>query len=145
MFESDILWQLKVWRAMGDRFILMMDINFHVLTGRLSQALTHDSIGLRKITKHLGVLCPNMHASGYEQKDGVLVTSDISIPAVKLLLYEESPGDHRAFVFDFTTLSAFGSVEQKIVLPKCRCFVSSNLGAVAACMAEMDKKFKIHQ
>jgi hypothetical protein len=45
----------------------MMDINCHVLTGRLSRALTQESIGLREITKdHLGSLCPNTHASGSE-------------------------------------------------------------------------------
>eukprot|EP00956_Cyclotella_meneghiniana_P038679 scaffold157988_cov45-Cyclotella_meneghiniana.AAC.2 len=40
LFESDLLWQLSVWRALGDRIILIMDINCHVLTGKLSRALT---------------------------------------------------------------------------------------------------------
>jgi hypothetical protein len=60
LFESDLLWQLQVWRALGDQIILMMDANCNVLTGRLSRALTQESIGLREITKdHLGSLCPN--------------------------------------------------------------------------------------
>jgi hypothetical protein len=122
---------------MGERIILMMDI------GRLSRALTHEPIGLCEITKdHLGSLCPNTHASGSEQIDGVWATSDITITAFKWLSYEESPGDHRACVFDFTTLSAIGSHERKIVLPKCRRLISSNPGAVAAYNAEMDRQFK---
>jgi hypothetical protein len=121
LFEQDLVWQLQVWRALGDWIILMMDANCHVLTGRLSQALTHESIGLREITKdHLGSLCPNTHASGSEQTDGIWVTSDITITAVKWLPFEELHGDHRSCIFDFTTLSAIGSVERKISLPKCR-------------------------
>jgi hypothetical protein len=61
-----------MWRAMGKHIVLMVDINCHVLMGRLSRALTQDSIGLREITKvHLGELCPNIHVSGSEQIDGV--------------------------------------------------------------------------
>jgi hypothetical protein len=48
-------------------------------------------------------------------------------------------------VFDFTTLSAIGSHERKIVLPKCRRLISSNPGAVAAYNAEIDRQFKIHR
>jgi hypothetical protein len=108
------------------------------------RALTQESIGLREITKdHLESLCPNTHASGSEQIDGGWATTDITITAVKWLSYEESPGDHRACVFDFTTLSAIGSHERKIVLPKCRRLISSNPGAVAAYNAEMDRQFKI--
>jgi hypothetical protein len=42
LFESDLIWQLQVWRALGDRIILIMDINCHVLTGRLSRQLFKD-------------------------------------------------------------------------------------------------------
>jgi hypothetical protein len=124
----------------------MMDANCHVLTGRMSRALTHESIGLQEITKdHLGSLCPNTHASSSEQIDGVWVTSDITITAVKWLHFEESPGDHRSCIFDFTTLSVIGSVEHKISLPKCRRLISTNPGAVAAYTVEMERQFDIHQ
>jgi hypothetical protein len=146
LFEDDLCWQLQVWRALGDRIILMMDANCHVLTGRLSRALTHPSIGLREITKDfLGSLCPNTHARGSEQIDGVWTTSDITITAVKWLPFEESPGDHRTCIFDFTTLSAIGSVERKISLPKCRRLISYNPGAVAVYTAEMERQFDLHR
>ena len=45
LFESDLCWQLQVWRALGDRIILMMDANCNVLTGRLGRMLTQESIG----------------------------------------------------------------------------------------------------
>ena len=146
LFETDLCWQLQVWRALGDRIILMMDANCHVLTGKLSRALTDESIGLREITKdHLQQLCPNTHASGSEQIDGVWCSSDITITAVKWLTYEESPGDHRASVFDFTTLSAIGSVERKISLPQCRRLISTNPGAVESYTGDMDKQWDIHR
>jgi hypothetical protein len=55
-----------------------------------------------------------------EQIEGVWVTSNITITEMMWLTYEESPGDHRACIFDFTTLSAIGTVERKISLPMCR-------------------------
>lgn len=73
---------------MGDQIILMMDINSHILTGKLSHALMQESIGLREITKdYLGHLCPNTHASGSEQINGIWATSDIMITAIKWLSY----------------------------------------------------------
>jgi hypothetical protein len=50
-----------------------------------------------------------------------------------------------AHASDFTTLSAIGSVEQKISLPKCRQLISSNPGAVAVYAAEMERQFDIHR
>ena len=124
-----------------------MDANCHDLTGRLSRALTHPSIGLHEITKDfLGSLCPNTHARGSEQIDGVWTTSDITSTAVKWLPFEESPGDHpRTCIFDFSTLLAIGSVERKISLPKCRCLISSNPRAVAVYTAEMERQFDLHR
>eukprot|EP00956_Cyclotella_meneghiniana_P021440 scaffold39105_cov59-Cyclotella_meneghiniana.AAC.3 len=84
LFESDLLWQLSVWRALGDRIILIMDANCHVLTGKLSRALTVEGIDLKEITKeHIGSLCPNSHSSGSEQIDGVWATPDITVTAVQ--------------------------------------------------------------
>jgi hypothetical protein len=77
LFESDILWQLQIWLALGDRIILMMDCNSHVLTGRLGRSLA--KLGLREITKDfVGELCPNTFSSGSEHIDGVWATSMIS-------------------------------------------------------------------
>ena len=144
LFESDLLWQLQVWIALGDRIILMMDINCHVLTGRFSRALADN--GLREITKDfLGELCPNTHSSGSEHIDGVWTTSDITVTAVKWLPYEESPGDHRACIFDFTTQSAIGTTEKRIVLPQCRRLISTNPSAVLIYSEEMDRQFDIHR
>ena len=105
----------------------MMDANDHVLTGKLGRLLTHDTIGLREITKaHLGKLCPKTHIRGSSPIDGVWATPDITITGVKWLGFAESLGDHRTCIFDFTTLSATGTMEKKIILPKCCRLTSRN-------------------
>ena len=145
LFESDLLWQLQVWRALGDRIILIMDANCHVLTGKLCREL-YRLLDMREITKdHLGSLCNNTHPSGSQQIDGVWTTSDITITAVKWLSYSESPGDHRSCIFDFHTLSAIGSHERSIVLPGCRRLISTHPTAFPAYEAEMNRQFDIHR
>jgi hypothetical protein len=134
-----------VWLALGDRIILVMDANCHVLTGRLSRKL-FKALEMREITKdHLGRLCDNTHPSGSQQIDGVWCTPDITITAVKWLSYGESPGDHRSCIFDFTTLSAIGSREKSIVLPGCRRLISTHPTAFPAYEAEMNRQFYLCQ
>jgi hypothetical protein len=114
LFESDLLWQLQVWHALGNRLIVMMDINCHVLTGKLARELTKAPLELREATKdHFGKLCGHTHSRGSQQIDGIWTTPDITITAIKWLSYAKSPGDHRSCIFDFTTLSAIGSVESR--------------------------------
>lgn len=145
LFESDLIWQLQIRRALGDRIILVMDANCHVLTGRLSRQL-YKVLEMREITKdHLGTLCDNTHPSGSQQIDGVWCTPDITITAVKWLSYSKSPGDHRSCIFDFTTLSAIGSRERSIVLPGCRLLISTHPMAFPAYEAEMNRQFDIHR
>lgn len=49
-------------------------------------------------------------------------------------------------VFDFTTLSAIGSIEKSIVLPGCRRLISSHAGAFSTYYErEMNRQFDIHR
>lgn len=146
LFESDFIWQLQYWRSQGERLILMMDANCHVLTGRLSRALAHESIGLREITKDLlGELCPNTHGRGSQPIDGVWTTPDIVVTAIKWLPFSQSPGDHRACIFDVTMQSVLGTSEKRVVYPACRRLISSNPAAVAKYEATLREQFKIHR
>ena len=141
-----LLNQLRVWRGQGDRIILMMDANEHVLTGRLCRQLGEEGIGLREITKdHLGTLCPNTHSAGSMQIDRVWTTSDVTVTNVQWLPYSESPGDHRACIFDVTTLSVIGSYQKKIVHPNCRRLTSKRPDSVRKYIAEMERQFDTHR
>jgi hypothetical protein len=116
LFETDFIWQLQCWRSQGERLIVMMDANTHVLTGRLSRAMTHKSINVREATKDiLGSLCPNTHIRGSRPIDGIWTTPDITVTAVKWLPFSESPGDHRACLFDVTMQSVLGTSEKRLV------------------------------
>jgi hypothetical protein len=146
LFEQDFLWQLQVWRASGDRIILMMDANEHVLSGKLCRQLTRDGIDLREITKDvLGELCPHTHSRGRRPIDGVWATPDITVTGVKWLTFADSPGDHRACIFDFTTLSATGTSEKKIVRPKCRRLSTKNQRSVDNYVRELETQFERHK
>ena len=84
LFFADLLNQLQVWRAQGERLILMMDANEHVLIGKYCRKLVDESIGLREITKDIvGSLCPNTHGMGSIPIDGVWATTDITVTNVK--------------------------------------------------------------
>ena len=146
LFESDFIWQLQWWRSKGERLIVMMDANSHVLTGRLCRAMVHESIGLREATKDLlGSLCPNTHRRGSQPIDGIWTTSDITVTAVKWLPFSESPGDHRACIFDVTMQSVVGVSDKRIVYPACRRLISSNPSCVAKYEATMREQFAIHK
>eukprot|EP00956_Cyclotella_meneghiniana_P013588 scaffold19721_cov38-Cyclotella_meneghiniana.AAC.6 len=146
MFDSDLLNQLQVWRANGERLILMMDANEHVLTGKLCRRLSDASIGLREVTKdRLGSLCPNTHASGSIPIDGVWATPDVEVVNVKWLSFDESPGDHRACLVDFTSRSVVGTDGKRIVRPACRRLTSSNQQSVDNYLREMERQWDIHR
>jgi hypothetical protein len=147
LFESDFIWQLQVWRSQGEHLIVMMDANTHVLTGRLCRALAHKSIGLREATKDvLGYLCPNTHIRGSQPIDGIWTTPDITVTAVKWLPFSESPGNHRACLFDVSMQSVVGTSKKRIVYPACRHLISSNPSCVAKKYeATMREQFAIHK
>jgi hypothetical protein len=147
LFESDFIWQLQVWRSQGEHLIVMMDANTHVLTGRLCRALAHESIGLREATKDvLGYLCPNTHIRGSQPIDGIWTTPDITVTAVKWLPFSESPGNHRACLFDVSMQSVVGTSKKRIVYPACRHLISSNPSCVAKKYeATMREQFAIHK
>jgi hypothetical protein len=48
LFTVDFAAQLQVWQCQGDRLLLFMDMNEHILTGRVARRLL--AMGLRKAT-----------------------------------------------------------------------------------------------
>ena len=145
LFEYDFLNQLRVWRQQGDRLLVMIDANEHVLTGKMCRQLPAEGLDLREATKDvLGELCPNTHLLGSMPIDGVWVTPDLTVTSIKWLGFKESPGDHRACIFDVTTLSAIGQNKKKIVMPACCRLTSKCPTSTDNYVTEMDSQFKIH-
>ena len=40
LFWRDLIWQLQIWKQQGDRIILTMDVNEHILRGKIGKLLT---------------------------------------------------------------------------------------------------------
>jgi len=74
LFCDDLLWQLQVWVQQGDRIILTMDSNEHVLNGSLGKSLLYDSLGLGLVEishKAWDGHEPNTYIHGSKPIDGV--------------------------------------------------------------------------
>ena len=99
MFCDDLLQQLTVWKSQGDRILLLMDANEHVLDGtftrRLRGELELDEISHRAWRG----TPPNTHISGSKPIDGVWASRSLEIGGFKILSFSESVGDHRTMVF----------------------------------------------
>jgi hypothetical protein len=146
LFVHDLLWQLRVWRATGDRIILCMDANEHVLMGPLCRQLTSQGIDLQEATKaRLGSLCPHTYVDGRIPIDGVWTTPDIEITGITWLPFDESPGDHRACVFEFIALSTVGVKEKKISYPACRRLTTQAKGCMEKYAAVLEEQWCRHR
>ena len=120
MFCDDLLRQLKVWKKEGDRILLMMDANEHVLDGPFTRQL-REELDLEEIShKAWRGSPPNTHISGSKPIDGVWASRSLEIGGFKILSFSESVGDHRTMIFDVSTRSLIGIFEHHVVRSGCR-------------------------
>jgi vacuolar-type H+-ATPase subunit C/Vma6 len=50
LFDKDLLHQCKLWHKSGERVILLMDANEHVLKGKFNKALTRNGLDMEEFT-----------------------------------------------------------------------------------------------
>ena len=123
LFCDDLLQQLKTWVAQGDRLILMMDANEHILNGPLGRSLLAEENGLNLMEcshKAWGGAEPNTHIDGSHPIDGVWASRSLEIGGFKMLPFGEGVGDHRTMLFDVSSRSLLGVFEHKVVRAGCR-------------------------
>jgi len=123
LFCDDLLWQLQVWVGQGDRIILCMDANEHVLYGGLCKRLLDEKLGLNLAEishKAWSEQEPNTYIDGSKPIDGVWASEGLEIGGFKMLSFGESVGDHRTMIFDVTTRSLIGKFEHRVVRADCR-------------------------
>ncbi len=149
LLRDDLLAQLHSWVKQGDRIILTMDANEHVLEGKdLCRELTDPDNGLKlKEISHTvwGKREPNTHISGKLPIDGVWVSEDLEVRGVKILTFGESVGDHRTIIFDITTRSLLGEHQHRIVRAGCRRLVTRNQGALSRYQSILEQQMIIHR
>ena len=126
MFAVDLLAALRTWRKQGDRILLLMDANEHILKGELCTRIMRELDMVEATHCHWGGDEPNTYIRGSEPIDTVLHTRDLEVLAVKQLSFHNSVGDHRSVLLDVCTKSAIGEDSFKVVHPKARRLTSRN-------------------
>jgi hypothetical protein len=118
-FVKGLTEALRGWRATGDRLILFIDSNEHVLNGRLAHLLSHPTIAMHEVShkfwrpgeEH------NTHINGTQPIDGIYASTEIDVGSFLSLSFHEGVGDHRTSIIDFTTASMVGVFQGHIVRP----------------------------
>lgn len=108
LMREDFLSQLQQWLRQGDRILLYMDANEHVVSGPLCSGLAR--LGFTPNGHRLLGSLPNTHVEGRECIDEVWSSFGLEVTAIQVQSFHQSIGDHRSFLVDFTTraqLSAF--------------------------------------
>ena len=145
LFEADFLHRLRQRRKAGKRLIVMMDANEHAITGRMCRRLGQDGIELVNTTQAIhGKQPEKTFAKGQRPIDGIWHTPDVEMTHIKWVPFTESPGDHMACIFEFTTLSVMGQNEQRIVYPPCRRLNTKITNVAERYGEEVEQQFPIH-
>ena len=146
LFGKDLLHQRKLWRKSGERIILLMDANEHVLTGKFNQAITRTGLDLEEFThKYWGAHQPYTHINGKIPIDGGYKSPEIEVLNVCMLPFLESPGDHCAFTIDISTRSLLGKFQYKVCRPVSRRLITSQQGSVNEYNRIVNVQFSQHQ
>ena len=146
MFADDLARQLKIWRRAGDRIILCMDANEHVLRGPLAKRFQAQDIELTEATHTFwpSNTEPNTHIDGKLPIDGIFVTPDVDVTNFLSLSFHESIGDHRTMIIEVTTSSVIGRYQGKIVQPSTRRLTLRQHGAVASYNKSLHSQLSLH-
>jgi hypothetical protein len=116
LFTVDFVAQLQVWQRQGDRLLLFMDMNEHILTGHVACRLL--AMGLRKAThSQWGEMEPHTYAHGLEPINAVWHSQDLEVVSTLQLSFHKGVGYHCLVSVDITTKSAIGKQEFKVVHP----------------------------
>jgi hypothetical protein len=111
--------QIKEWRAAGDRIILFMDHNEHVINGPLGKMLADkEGLDLREeIVHHTGTSPGTTFFQGSKPINGLWVSSNLDISNACVMSFSYSIGNHRAFILDIPIKSLVGVDPLKIIQP----------------------------
>ena len=145
LFQSDLLSQLRQWRRQGDRIILYLDANEHVMDGQLNKALQGPGLEMMEAlhTFTQAPLLPTWR-NGSSPIDGIWVTPKIEVTGAKILPFSKSIGDHRSFLLETTTRSTLGQDLPKIVRVEARRLSCRSPPTKQAYISLMEKESQHH-
>ncbi len=130
LFQEDILSAISCWIEHGDRTLIFIDMNEHILTGHLAKAFQR--LGLLEAT-HLNWKGskPKTFVFGKDEPiDGMYHSPELEITSIMQLSFHKGVGDHKTTLVDVTTRSVIGKLEKRVVMPQARKLSNKNKKSV---------------
>ena len=125
MFHEDFIGVLRQWLNAGERLLIFIDLNEHILTSGLANDIL--SLGLREATHdYWPSEEPRTYIRGSGPIDAVYYSRDLEITNVAQLSFHEGVGDHRTVIVDVSARSMIGVDSFKIVRPAARRLTAAN-------------------
>jgi hypothetical protein len=117
LFCIHLVKQIKQWCAAGDRIILFMDHNEHMINGLLGKALA-DKEGLdlwEAIVQHTVASPGGTFFRGSKPTNGLWISSNLDISNACIMPFGYGIGNHRTFILNILIESLVGVNPVKIV------------------------------
>ena len=146
IFTSQLVTQLKAWRAKGYEIILFADLNENIYTGPFSALLQQQPLLMDEQTlKSTGRQAPKSHQTGTNPIVGTFATPGIMCVNTYLSPHGGGVGDHRLHIHDFDAMSVLGSEYPKIVKPTGRSLRCDNVKARRKYIKKLKQSLKSHR
>lgn len=147
LFVNDLVSALQGWRAAGDRIILFIDSNEHILRGHLARRLSHPSINLQESSHRFWQTDQehNTHYMGTQPIDGIYTSPEIDVTSFMALSFHEGVGDHRTSIVDFSTTSVIGQHQGHIVRPTSRRLTTKQHRSVTNYNTDLLSQLTLHR
>jgi hypothetical protein len=143
LFIVNFVAQLQVWQQEGDRLLIFMDMNEHVLRGGLAKYLLN--MGLQEATQtNWGASEPHTYIRGAEPINAIWFLPELDITSTMQLSFQEGVGHHRTVLVDISTKSAIGKQEFLVVHPHARQLNSNNTKARTKYLAFLERQMQTH-
>jgi hypothetical protein len=126
LFQQDILSAISHWIENGDRILIFINMNEHILTGYLAKVF--QCLGLLEAT-HLNWKGsePQTFVFGKGKPiDGMYHSPELEITLIMQLSFHKEVGDCKTTLMDVTTRSVIGKLEQRLVMPQARKLSNKN-------------------
>jgi hypothetical protein len=126
LFREHLIKHIKQWRASGERIVLFMDHNEHMIEGPLRKALANkDGPDLSKaIMLYMGASPGTTFFQGLQPIKGLWVSNNLDISNACVMPFGFGVGNHQAFILDIPLELLMGVNPVKIIRPVSRCLNS---------------------
>ncbi len=139
--------QIKEWCKAGERIILFMNNNEHVINGPLGKEMADkEGLDLREaIVQHTGLSPGATFFRGSRPINGMWVSSNLKISNACVMPFGYGIGDHRAFILDIPIESLVGVDPVKIAQPAGRRLNSRLPGCSQSYINSLEGNITWHQ